>query len=223
MITLLGVSHVFRLGPRIHQEIESRRPDLVALELDPARMRALEEPDRIRWAPGVYSLLAGFQRRIAEEYGADVGEEMLAARDAGQRLGIPVALIDLDARVAWKALWASLGPLELLKLLFSALGSMFVGREQIERELHRYREDTTRFMEDLGRDYPAVKEVLVDRRNAHMAGELRRLREAYGHIVAVVGDGHVQGLSSLLEGAEVEVVRLWDLRSTGEESAPHDT
>ncbi len=223
MITLLGVSHVFRLGPRIHAEIERRRPDLIALELDPGRLQALEEPGRVRRTPGVYGLLAGFQRRIAEQYGAEVGEEMLAARNAGRRHGIPVALIDIDSRVTWRSLWASLRPLELLRLLFSVFGSLFVGREQIERELHHYQEDSAGFMDALGRDFPAVKEVLVDRRNAHMANELRRLQEAYQDIVAIVGDGHVQGLSTLLGEEVVEVVRLWELRPPEAESARSDT
>ncbi|MDX1534717.1 MAG: TraB/GumN family protein [Thermoplasmata archaeon] len=223
MITLLGVSHVFRLGPRIREEVERRRPDVIALELDPARLRALEDPSAVRRTPGVYSILAGFQRRIAEEYGADVGEEMLAARNAGQRLGIPVALIDIDSRVTWQRLWLTLGPLEVLKLLFSAFGSLFVGREQIESELQRYQADYDGFMEALGRDYPAVKKVLVDGRNEHMAKELGRLAEAYAHVLAVVGDGHVQGLSALLGGAEVEVVRLWELRQEEAGPTPGDT
>ena len=223
MITLLGVSHVHRLGPRIRGEMETRHPDVIALELDPSRLRALQEPHRARRTPGLYGILAGFQRRIAEEYGADVGEEMLAAWDAGRRLGIPVALIDTDSRETWRSLWLSLRPLELLKLLFSAFGSLFVGREQIEYELERYQEDHAGFMEALGRDYPAVKEVLIDQRNAHMAKELQHLEEAYDHVVAVVGDGHIHGLSSLLEGGDVEVVRLWELRPQRPEPAARDT
>ncbi|MFQ5919761.1 MAG: TraB/GumN family protein [Thermoplasmata archaeon] len=223
MITLLGVSHVFRLGPRIQEEIQTRRPDVIALELDPGRLLALQEPHRVRRVPGVYSMLAGFQRRIARDYGAGVGEEMLAAHDTGRRLGIPVALIDIDSRETWRSLWLSLGPLELLKLVFSAFGSLFVGREQIEHELQRYQADYAGFMDALGRDYPAVKAVLVDERNAHMAKELRHLEDAYARVVAVVGDGHIQGLSRLLEGREVEVVRLWELRPREAESAARDT
>ncbi|MEE9592093.1 MAG: TraB/GumN family protein [Thermoplasmata archaeon] len=223
MITLLGVSHVHGLGPRIDLEMERRRPDLIALELDPGRLQALRYPHRVRQTPGVYGLLAAFQRRIAGEYGADVGEEMLAAYTAGNRLGIPVALIDLDSRRIRRELWTSLRPWELLKLLFSALGSLFVGREQIEQELHRYQEDYAGFMEALARDYPAVKEVLVDRRNSHMAEELKRLQGAYERVVAVVGDGHVLGLSSLLEGEDLEVVRLWELREPEAKSGHDDT
>ncbi|MFQ5907778.1 MAG: TraB/GumN family protein [Thermoplasmata archaeon] len=221
MITLLGVGHVFLLGPRIDQEMERRRPDLIALELDPIRLQALKDPDRVRRTPGVYSLLATFQRRIAEEYGADVGGEMLAAYTAGNRLGIPVALIDLDSRRTWRDFLTSLRPWEFLKLLFSALGSIFVGREQVEQELQRYQEDYAGFMEALARDYPAVKAVLVDRRNSHMANELKRLHGTYDHIVAIVGDGHVLGLSTLLEGEDVEVVRLWELREP-EPTSAHD-
>lgn len=213
MITLLGVSHVHPLGPRIAEEIARRRPDLICLELDPVRLRALEDPSRRSRSPGVYTLLAAFQRRVAEEYGTAVGGEMLTARDTGRRLGIPVALIDVDSRRTWRDLWTSLRPRELLRLLFSAFVSLFLGREHIERELARYQEDYTGFLEALGRDFPAVKEVLVDRRNEHMARELKRLRARYDRILCLAGDGHVGGLAELLEGEEVEVLRLWDLRT----------
>lgn len=213
MITLLGVGHVFGLGPRIRQEILARRPDAVCLELDEFRLRALEAPVPRRIPPGLYGILAAFQRRIAEAYGGDVGEEMLAAREAGRELGVPVILMDRDSRETWGQLQAAMGPRELVRILLSALASLFVGKERVEAELDRYRRDTPGFLEELARDYPAVRAVLVDARNDHMAEALRRIQAEAGRVVAVVGDGHVEGLRERLADLEVEAVRLWDLRA----------
>ena len=47
-----------------------------------------------------------------------------------------------------------------------------------------------------------------------MARSLRQLAEARGDVVAVVGEGHVNGLLSHLEGAPVQVVHLEQLRSS---------
>lgn len=219
MITLLGVGHVFNLGPRIREEVLRRQPALVCLELDEARLKALQTRSIRVGAPTLYNLLALFQKRIADQYEADVGQEMLEAYNASREAGIPVALIDVDSMVTWRRLWSAMGPLELLKLLASGLASLFVGKERIEMELDRYREDQAGFMEVFGREYPSVKRVLVDERNEHMARRLKELHQKYGDIVAVVGDGHVAGLRRLLEGEEVEVVRLWDLRSESQRDA----
>lgn len=211
MITLLGVGHVFGMGGRIRAEIAGRRPDLVCLELDEARLQALEAPGGGR-PSGLYGTLAAFQQRVAAQYGSAVGEEMLAAREAAQDLGIPVALIDRDARETWRRFRSALGPLELVRIVVSVLLSVFVGRDRVERELDRYREDSLGFLETLGEDYPALKVVLLDERNDHMAAALRRLQDEHGRIVAVVGDGHVEGLRVRLQDLDVEVLRLWELR-----------
>ncbi len=216
MITLLGVGHVFDLGPRIREEIENRRPSLVCLELDEIRLRALQTRQRARGGPALYDLLARFQRRIAAAYGSEVGDEMLVAYQTAQELEIPVALIDVDALVTWSRLRSKMAPSEVLKLILSSLAALFVRRERVEKEMDRYRQDSVGFIEAVGKEYPSVKRVVVDERNEYMAGRLRELHEEYGDIVAVVGDGHVEGLRRLLEGVPLEVTRLWELRETNQ-------
>jgi pheromone shutdown protein TraB len=68
----------------------------------------------------------------------------------------------------------------------------------------------------LAKEYPTVKRVLIDERNAHMAQRLGELHaQGRERIVAVVGDGHVDGMRDLLaaRGLAVECVRLRDLRA----------
>ncbi|MFQ5885336.1 MAG: TraB/GumN family protein, partial [Thermoplasmata archaeon] len=57
------------------------------------------------------------------------------------------------------------------------------------------------------------KRILIDDRNVYMANAIRKLSEEFDSLVAVVGDGHVDGLSQLLEDKELEIIRLKDLRS----------
>lgn len=212
MITLLGVGHVFAIGPRIREEIVRRRPGVVCLELDRSRLHALQTQARRGGAPPLYSLLALLQQWVAQQYGTQVGQEMLAAYEAAQEVGVPVALIDVDSLRTWTRLRRSMSPLEVVRILLSLVGALFLRRPRIERELERYRGDAPAYMEAFGRQYPSVKRVLVDERNAHMASRIRELQEKYGDVVAVLGDGHVEGIQALLQEEEVEVLRLWDLR-----------
>ncbi len=217
MITILGVGHVFDIGPRIRREMLERRPSIVCLELDEARLNALRARRRQKRVPTLYNMLSLIQAWIAQRFGGRVGDEMLAAYDTALELGVPVSLIDIDSLVTWQRLRSSLGPLEAVKLLASGLTAIFIRRERIERELDAYREDYDRFMRSFEKGYPSVKRVLVDERNAHMAGRIRELHDLHGDLMAVVGDGHVEGLKALLAGQPLEAIRLWDLRS-GESS-----
>ncbi len=216
MITLLGVGHVFNLGSRVREELEKRRPSLVCLELDEVRLRSLLTSQRPSGGSVLYRTLAHFQRQIAAKYGSDVGEEMLVAYRTAKEMGIPVVLIDVDFMLTWERLRSSMRPSEIVRLLVSSLGALFIRKERIERELDRYQQDSVGLIEAIGKDFPSVKRVVVDERNTHMAHRLRELHEEYGDILAVVGDGHVAGLRSLLEGIPLDVIRLWELRSTSE-------
>ncbi|MCJ2519888.1 MAG: TraB/GumN family protein [Candidatus Thermoplasmatota archaeon] len=223
MITLLGVGHVFDIGPRIRDEILTRKPALVCLELDEGRFRALQNRELRKRGLTLYNFVSLFQQRIAQRYGAHVGEEMLAAWEAASELGVPISLIDIDSMITWRRLRASMTPFEALKLLVSTLGAVFIRKERIERELDRYQADSTGFMRAFGKSYPSIKRVLVDERNEHMASRLRELHRRYGDVIALVGDGHVEGLRTLLSDEPVEVVRLWDLRGVESQSEAFTT
>src|SRR5712691_5960731 len=87
MITLLGVGHVFDIGAAIRAEVLARRPRAVPPESVPPRYQAImsREPRRRGWS--ILGLLAQFQVRIADQYGLQVGDEMVAAARAAQQIG----------------------------------------------------------------------------------------------------------------------------------------
>ncbi len=212
MLTLLGVGHVFDLAPSIRDAIQRRAPKVVALELDPARFAYLmnRPPQALRVS--VFGMLAQFQSRIAEQYGVQVGDEMVAAAKVARELGCELALIDQDSRVTLTRAWQAMSFPERVRLVVFAISGLFVRRKRVEAELDRFYQDERGYLEQFAKELPTVKRVLIDERDAHMADALRQLHAAKGEVVAVVGDGHVDGLGKLLQDVPLEVVRLRELQ-----------
>lgn len=212
MLTLVGVGHVFDLARPIREVILARRPTIVGLELDRARFAALEQ-GAPRGGPPLYFLMSLFQKRVADMYGSNVGGEMLAAAKAAEEVGARVALLDRDSLEMFRAWMGGMPMGERAKFFISLITSLFVTRERVEAELAKFDEDQSGYLEVVAKELPHTKRVLIDDRNAHMAGRLRSLFGDTGRVVAVVGDGHIEGLRRHLEDLPLEVIRLRDLRS----------
>ncbi len=100
---------------------------------------------------------------------------------------------------------------ERARLVMAILSSVFVRKSTVEAELRRYHQDERAALEEFAARLPTAKRILVDERDDHMAKRLRRLHEERGDVVAVVGDGHIEGLSKRLADESVEILRLKDL------------
>ncbi len=72
-------------------------------------------------------------------------------------------------------------------------------------------------MEELEEKFPTLKRILIDERDSYMARVLQQKQLEKENIVAILGDGHINGISRRLQELEVEheVLRLSDLRSEG--------
>ncbi len=220
MITLVGVGHVFDIKRQVRDVIVARHPRVVGIELDRARWVALQEKEHRGNAPVVYRLLAFFQERIADKYGGRVGAEMLAAADAAKAVGADLALIDRDSAEVFRQLWGGMAFEERVRLFASAVLGLFVSKRRVETELEKFEEDNASYLGEFGRQFPHVKRVLIDGRNAYMARALREIHASRGAVVAVVGDGHIDGLSRALADLPLEVIRLRELRSGSSPSPP---
>ena len=219
VLTLVGVGHVFDITRQVREVIIARRPGVVGLELDRARFAALQQEER-RGGPPVYFLMALFQKRVADMYGGTVGQEMLAAAQAAKEVGARVAFVDRDSLEVFRAWIGGMPFRERLKLFASLFTSFFVTKERVDAELAKYEEDQVGYLELFAKELPHTKRVLIDDRNAHMAGVLRSLHADAGRVLAVVGDGHIEGIRSQLADLPLEVIRLRDLRSGSIPSPP---
>ncbi len=213
MITLVGVGHVFDIGAQVRDVILQRSPSVVCVELDAARYHALMTQDVRGGAPLPYRALAFFQKWIAKKYGQDVGQEMVAAVQSAQQIGARVAFIDMDSMQIFQRFWHLMTFKERVKLVFALVTSIFVRKKTVDKEIRRFEEREAEYMETFGSEFPSAKKVLIDDRNIHMATVIRKLSEEFGDLLAVVGDGHVDGLKKLLGDEALEVIRLKDLRS----------
>lgn len=228
-LTLIGSGHVFQVRDTIHQAIVALRPDIVFVELDRGRLHALMQRQKAGEAGAkaaapppdagfVQKRLQRFQEGVAGMYGADVGEEMLAAVHAGQEVGARIALIDPPADDTVRRVLKELTWRERLRAGGLLVGGTVSGlfrrgkKADIEAEIRKYQEDPAAALEDLRQKFPTLHRIVIAERDAIMARRIAKHLAGARHGVAVVGDGHIPGLVALLGDLGPTVYRLADVR-----------
>jgi len=223
MITLIGTGHVFNLSSALLKIFDEKSPDVVCVELDKQRFNALMMKNSdlkgykaaSKNLPIVYKLLARFQESMADEYGVAAGDEMLTAINYARSQQLPVVFIDMNAQSLFGKMLRSMPLSEKLRLLLSGFGGFFISKKRVEKELGKFEKDFDSYIEQIGEKFPTIKRVLIDERNQYMTQRLSEMDEQYGQVVAVVGDGHIPGISELLKSKQVEfeIIRLSELRN----------
>jgi len=223
MITLIGTGHVFNLSSALIDIFDEKNPDVICVELDPQRLNALmlkkKDPERYKEAsknnPFIYKILARFQDNMAKEYGVSAGDEMLTAINYAQSHGKPLELIDSNAQKLFKKMLKSMTLSEKIKLFLSGFSGFFIGKERIEKELKKIEGKFDDYLKEIGEKFPTVKKILIDERNENMANRIIELTENHERIIACMGDGHIIGISNILDeqNIEYETIRLNDLRN----------
>ncbi len=212
VLTLIGTGHVFAIQDTVRDAILALRPSVVAVELDAGRLRGLMHPEARR-AKGalLHRLLERFQSRIAERHGVKPGHEMLAAVDAAHRVGARVALIDRPADVTLKRLMKQVTWRERGRFAWDLIRSPFTS---VDDQVQDYQDDPTSMLAQVAQNYPTVHRIVIAERDELMANALRRINDQVeGDVVAVVGDGHVEGMLHRLTGLETQAYRLGDVRA----------
>ncbi len=222
-IIVVGTAHISEESiAEVRRTIQAERPDVVAVELDPGRYQALTNPEQqsasikdILSSGKLYQflvhwLLAYVQNKLGAEVGVKPGSEMLSAIDAARSVGASVALVDRDINITIARFWAKMRLIEKLKMLIALLG-IGTSDEEIDLDLKEITSDDTisQLVTELRQFSPNAAQVLVDERDAYLAGNLLKLR---GKIVAVVGAGHKEGIKHYLEHPEL-VPSLEDLNT----------
>jgi pheromone shutdown protein TraB len=223
MITLIGTGHVFDLTQPLLTIFEEKQPDAIAVELDQQRYNALilrnTDPTAYKGAkkdlPAIYKILAQFQENLAEQYGVNAGDEMLTAITYAQSHQLPVAFIDTDAQNLFIRMWKTMPFPEKFKLLISGFAGFFVSKKRVEQELLTYQQNFDAYIEEIGKKFPTIKRTLIDERNGTMVQNLINLHQSHQRIIACVGDGHIPGITALLQSKNipVESIRLHELQA----------
>lgn len=211
-VVLVGTAHVSPESVKeVRAAIEAHAPDVVCVELDEHRARALTDPrwretpllDVIKQGKAAVLLaqafLASYQRRLGDQYGVKPGAEMLEAMAAAKERGIPVELADRDIAVTMRRAWRRMRFREKLRLFWEFMKAL-TGAEEGHVEISDLmKEDVlSAMMEELSRAAPSIHEVLIQERDAYLAGRIIEAGKR-GRVVAVVGAGHVKGILAHLD------------------------
>ena len=223
MIILIGTGHVFNLSQGLLNIFDEKQPEILCVELDKQRYDALmikqsnpdEYKDMRRNVPIIYKLLSRFQDGMAKEYGVVAGEEMLTTINYAKSHQLPVAFIDMNAQRLFSRMLKSMSFSERMKLLISGFAGFFINKKRVEKEIGKIEKNFDKYLDEIGNKFPTIKRVLIDERNQYMAKQLEKANEKYERIVAVVGDGHIPGLSEILTKKEInfDTIRLNEIRN----------
>ncbi len=215
-LRLVGTAHISRTSADlVEKQIMEWGPDIIAVELDEMRLKNLREPKKfddealskvIKEGKAslllFQSLLATEQRRMGLESGEKVGVDLLTAIEIAERDDIPVELVDRDIQITLKRAWKKMRLGEKWRVLHSLLAEQpdedddFVVEDLLEDG-----DLITQLMGELKSVAPAAGEVLVDERDEFLAGSIQKLR-GRGKVLAVIGAGHLEGVSTRLERGE---------------------
>lgn len=219
-LTIIGTAHVSSESvEEVKDAIYEQHPDVVAIELDQGRyirlkkeMMGIEEDDTISVTRiikenkvGLFlttTLLGYFQSKIGADVDVKPGSEMIGAIEACEDLGIPIALIDREISTTLQRALNKMGFIEKSKFLFGLLTSIFDGDDEDEIDIEDLKnpDNLDDLMEMFKDEAPSVHEVLVQERDAYLAGKILQIPQ--DHVIAVVGAGHKPGIVRFLDNPE---------------------
>ena len=223
-LRILGTAHVSSESVElVRSQIEDWEPDLVAVELCPSRMSALTEPESLdsedllkiikegRSAMILLqSALAAQQRRMGVSSGERPGAELLAAVNAAEESDIQVEMIDRDVVITLRRAWRKMGFVEKWRVLNALLWEEDDEEVSIDEVLGDS-DLLSSMMEEARGVAPRAGEVLIDERDAFLAGRIQQIR-GKGKVLAVIGAGHLSGVvQNLGEPAMETASRLAEL------------
>jgi pheromone shutdown protein TraB len=212
-VTVIGTGHVFRLRQKVRKLIQDIHPQAVCVELDEGRYEVLLE-GRTSSHP-----LALLQARLADAYHTTPGNDMLGAVEGARDIEAELFFIDRDIEATERRLGEAfvlefLNPVEILRkvmlfpVVFLSMPRWGSSLEEVVKEFERAPE---KYRKLLGRAFPVFKRVLLDEREEHMAGRIRKVLERFDEVAVVTGAGHAADLKKLLNDFDVEVVPLTKL------------
>lgn len=212
-MTIIGTGHVFNISEPIMFIVKHIWPDCVLVELDTKRAGESKDtepndPEEDLW---LYRHTVRYQAKMAGKQKTRVGNELLTAAQMGRLLEAEVGFIDVDARKYMNRAWAEMSAAERFRYRLSTIRDTLGGQKEVRRSVEEYSANEDRTMAVMRKRYPTLMRVLIDERNEYMAQQIRSYVGRYKEIVVVVGDAHVEGISSILSDLEIRKIRLTDV------------
>ncbi|MGE4583094.1 MAG: TraB/GumN family protein [Sphaerochaeta sp.] len=215
-ILLVGTAHVSKESvDEVASAIDAEHPDHICLELDDGRMKNKEEEGSwsnmdikkvLKENKGFLLLanmaLASFQKRMGDQSGSAPGEEILSAARLAKEQGIPYSLCDREIQITFKRAWRKSNLWNKAKLIATIISAVFSNEKISEEELEELKKADVmqNMMDEMAKELPSVKAVLIDERDRYLATSIYL---APGQKkLAVIGAGHQGGVIRTLKEIE---------------------
>jgi len=217
-IRIVGTSHVAKESVRrITTAYDALQPDIVCVELDPPRLRALQDealgkkqpsisPSMIRVvgiSGYVFALIArAVQKKIGNVLNVKPGLDMLEAINLAKKDQKQLFLIDQRIDITLRRFSQKFTFCEKLRVLSDVIFGPFQ-KQKIKIDLRKIPDEKMidEFMEILRQRYPSIYEVLIIERNIVMARNLDGIVRKHpgAKILVVIGAGHGKDLRERLK------------------------
>ena len=207
-IILIGTAHVSKNSvAEVRETIEKERPDSICIELDQQRYDSIQEKEswsntdivqiiKSKRAGFLFAniLLSNYQRKLAEQFGIESGQEMMEGIACAKEYGAELVLADRSIQVTFNRIWRGCSFWEKIKVIFSIALSVVDDEEITEEDLENLKSEDmlSAALSEMGSAFKGVKEYLVDERDQYLS---QKIKNAPGNkIVAVLGAAHVPGI-----------------------------
>ena len=207
-IILIGTAHISReSADLVDRVITEEKPDVVCVELCKARFEAIQQKDKWQDMDIVkvirenrtalllsQLLMMSLQKKIAERFNINPGEDMLRAISRAEESGAEVVLADREIRVTLLRTWRMMGLWSKMKFLSDMILSLFIGENITEENIEELKQHDVLdlALKSIGEKLPELKTTLIDERDQFLACSIRNSQGR--KIVAVVGAGHIPGI-----------------------------
>lgn len=217
-LVLIGTSHIATTSIReIERAFESEKPDLVAVELDKARLDALFSNVKPKYPLSIipkiglkgylFARIGGLiQQKLGAVVGIKPGSDMLRAVMLAQKNNKPIALIDRDISITLSRLSKSITWREKLHFIIDFFSAPFSKKLRIDLTKVPEKEFIHKLLNILKKRYPNIYNTLVKERNEIMGLKLASLMKQHvdKKILAVIGAGHEDAVLEIIKARYVK-------------------
>lgn len=208
-IILIGTAHVSKQSAeQVKVVIEAEQPDSVCVELDEQRYQSILDGNKwkdmdifkvIKEKKATLLLmnlaLSSFQKRMANQFGINAGQEMIQGIESAKETGAELVLADRNIQTTFARIWNNVGLWGKAQLLTQVIASIFSKETISEEELEKMKSQDMihSVLKEFTESFPRLKVPLIDERDQYLA---QKIKEAPGNkIVAVLGAAHVPGIT----------------------------
>lgn len=229
MITVVCVRHVEDLNEKLRQVIVERMPSTVCVELDELGYNTLlgktsKEEERyyfrkkmkeniyLRRGLRIETSLAAYQITSAKKTRYfNIGEEFKTAIRVATEIGAKIFPIDMDRSAVAELIGKRMSLKERINLFLGCLRGSLLDRAGVEKKRKECEKEG--YEEIFARNYPVLKQILIDERNLYMAEKIRGIYKENSNMAVIIGNAHVEGICKALMDFDLRIIKLDNLRN----------